>query len=88
LAVVVLLQVDLHFAAPETVGTFRYAVILISDSYLDLSFQQEIKLEVHERQEVSGTAQWRELEEEEEEEEVIEESDSGEEESEDDSDED
>lgn len=46
------------------------------------------KLEVHERQEVSGTAQWRELEEEEEEEEVIEESDSGEEESEDDSDED
>jgi len=44
LAVVVLLQVDLHFAAPETVGTFRYAVILTSDSYLDLSFQQDIKV--------------------------------------------
>lgn len=41
---IVLLQVDLHFAAPETVGTFRYAVILTSDSYLDLSFQQDIKV--------------------------------------------
>lgn len=46
------------------------------------------KLEVHEHQEVSGKAQWKELEEEEEEEEVIEESASEEEESEEDSDED
>ena len=43
------------------------------------------KLEVHEHQEVSGKAQWKELEEEEEEEEVIEESASEEEESEEDS---
>lgn len=72
-------SVDLHFAAPPTTGVVRYTVSLTSDSYIDLNFHKELKLEVHEHQEVTGQSQWKELEEEEEAEELMEESDSGEE---------
>lgn len=89
----VLMQTDLQFAAPDKPGLYRYSVVLRSDSYLDLSFSQDIKvikmnscssrmfmvssalkLNVGAHQEVSGRAQWAELEKEEEEEELIEES--------------
>ena len=39
-----LLQVDLHFTAPERTGVFHYVVYLTSDSYLDLSFQKDLRV--------------------------------------------
>lgn len=65
---------ELQFAAPDRPGQYRYSVVLRSDSYLDLSFSQDIKLNVGAQQEVSGRGQWAELEKEEEEQEMIEES--------------
>ncbi|XP_064404076.1 translocation protein SEC63 homolog [Halichondria panicea] len=67
---------DLQFAAPENPGTLRYSIVLNSDCYLDLSFQQEIEVVVDAAVVVSGTDQWKDLEEDEEEEGVIEETDS------------
>ncbi len=37
-------QVDLKFQAPDMTTTLRYTVILMSDSYLDLCFQRELKV--------------------------------------------
>ncbi|KAL5457245.1 hypothetical protein EMCRGX_G034492 [Ephydatia muelleri] len=65
---------ELHFQAPEKPCVIRYTVVLMSDSYMDLSYQKELKLDVEEACEVSGKEQWKELEEEEEQEEAIEES--------------
>jgi len=39
-----LLQVDLHFTAPDRTGVFHYVVYLTSDSYLDLSFQKDLRV--------------------------------------------
>lgn len=39
------LQTDLQFAAPDRPGLYHYSVVLRSDSYLDLSFSQDIKVQ-------------------------------------------
>ncbi len=37
-------QTDLRFQAPDKPASLRYTVVLTSDSYIDLSFQQELKV--------------------------------------------
>lgn len=67
-------EIRLRFLAPDRIGLHKFTVILMSDSYINLLIQQELKILVHAKKEVSGKEQWADLEKEEEEDDMIEES--------------